>query len=447
MPGALSTDLYEITMAAGYVANGATGSATFELWVRELPPTRKFLVAAGLEQVLAYLESLRFAGDEIAFLRNEPALQRVSAAFFEEYLPSFRFTGDVWALPEGTPFFAQEPLLRVTAPLPEAQLIETAVLSTLLYQTAVASKAVRVVAAAAGRPVVEFGGRRAHGMEAAMYAARAAYIGGCVGTSNVDAGCRFGIPLSGTMAHSWVMAHASELEAFRRYVDVYGDATVLLIDTYDTVEAARTLSRSELQPTAVRIDSGDLAAVSREVRRVFDDGGLGATKIFASGDLDENKIADLLASGAPVDAFGVGTALSTSNDAPALSGVYKLVEITREGQQVPTQKLSAHKQTHPGRKQVWRVMAGGTASHDILGLSDEANPPSSSPQLHCVMREGRRVASTASLAELQAGCAEAVGRLPASVHRLRGTTPYRVDLSTDLARLTRRASGALGRTP
>ena len=447
MPGALSTDLYEITMAAGYVATGATGSATFELWVRELPPTRQFLVAAGLEQVLAYLESLRFTGDDIAFLRSEPALQRAPATFFDDYLPTFRFTGEVWALPEGTPFFAQEPLLRVTAPLPEAQLVETAVLSTLLYPTAVASKAVRVVEAAAGRPVVEFGGRRAHGMEAAMCAARAAYIGGCVGTSNVDAGSRFGIPLSGTMAHSWVMAHASELEAFRRYVDVYGDATILLIDTYDTVEAARTLSRSGLRPAAVRLDSGDLAALSREVRRVLDDGGLGATKIFASGDLDENRIADLLASGAPVDGFGVGTALSTSNDAPALSGVYKLVETLRDGQPVPTQKLSTHKQTHPGRKQVWRVMSGGTAIHDILGLRGEATPPSANPLLHCVMREGRRVTNPVSVAELQAGCAEAVGRLPANVRRLRGTAPYHVDVSADLARLTRRAAAALGQTP
>ena len=256
MPTALSTDLYELTMAAGYHAHGLSGQASFELWVRELPPARGFLVASGLDQALAYLETLRFEAAEIAYLRSVPALRAAPASFFDEWLPQFRFRGDVWAVAEGTPIFAGEPILRVRAPLPDAQIVETALLSTVLFQTAIASKAARVVEAAGGRPVIEFGSRRAQGSEAGVLAARAAVVAGCAATSNVAAGYRFGAPLSGTMAHSWVMTHEGELEAFRHYAEVYGDGAVLLIDTYDPIEAARGIVRNGLKPAGVRLDSG-----------------------------------------------------------------------------------------------------------------------------------------------------------------------------------------------
>ena len=437
MPGALSTDLYEITMSAGYYVHGETGRATFELWVRELPPQRGYLVAAGLEQALTYLEGLRLTPDEIVYLRELPALRDVPAGFFDAYLPTLRFTGDVWAVPEGTPVFAQEPLLRVTAPLPEAQIVETALLSTVLFQTSIASKAARVVSAARGRPVVEFGARRAHGTEAAALVGRAAFIGGCAGTSAVESGFRFGIPVSGTMAHSWVMTHVSEMEAFRRFEAIYGDQSVLLIDTYDTVEAARGLARAGLRPAAVRLDSGDLAVLSKDVRQVLDETGLHGTRIFASGDLDEHRVAELVDSGAPIDAFGVGTALSTSIDVPALTGVYKLVEIERDEQRVPTMKLSPGKRTYPGRKQVWRVHDASTSTHDVLGIAEEVGPPDADPLLCCVMRDGRRETGVSAVTDLQARCAAAVGGLPVQVRRLEAPESYRVVVSAHLDRLSR----------
>ncbi|MEE2635954.1 MAG: nicotinate phosphoribosyltransferase, partial [Acidobacteriota bacterium] len=283
MPSALSTDLYELTMAAGYDAAGERPRASFELFVRELPPTRGYLVAAGLQQVVEFLESWACSPDEIAYLRGLPDLGGVRRKFFDECLPQLRFTGDVWAVPEGIPVFAGEPMVRVTAPLPEAQLVETALLATMLFQTSIASKAARVVAAAGGRSVVEFGGRRAHGTEAAMLAARAACLGGCRATSNLEAGFRFGVPVSGTMAHSWVMAHVDELTAFRRYTEVHGRRSVLLIDTYDPLVATRRIVEAKLQPHAVRLDSGDLEYLSRSVRAILDAGGLGQTQILASG--------------------------------------------------------------------------------------------------------------------------------------------------------------------
>ena len=286
----LSTDLYQFTMAAGYQAAQDGTSASFELFVRELPPSRNYLVTAGLEQALSVLAEWRYTRDEIQYLRGVPTLRNVGPEFFDEYLPRLRFSGDVWAMAEGTPVLAGEPILRVTAPLGEAQLVETALLSTVLFQTSVASKAVRVTDAAAGRPVIEFGGRRAHGVDAALYAARAAYLGGCRATSNVEAGYRFGTPVSGTMAHSWVMAHCDELTAFERYIALYGSDSVLLIDTYDSVTAARKIVSAGLRPAAVRIDSGDLARVSGVVRNIFDAGQLANTRILVSGDLDEHRV-------------------------------------------------------------------------------------------------------------------------------------------------------------
>ena len=272
---ALATDLYEIAMAAGYHHQAMAGRCTFELFVRRLPPHRGYLVAAGIEQALAYLEHLKFKPDEIAYLRSVPALSRAPDEFFSTFLPGLRFRGDVWAVGEGEPVFPGEPILRVTATAAEAQLVETALLAIVTFQTTIASKASRIVHAADGRAVIEFGSRRAHGLEAALHAARAAYLAGCVGTSNVEAGHRFGIPVSGTMAHSWVMAFADELDAFRAYLDLFGAGTTLLIDTYDTLRAARDIVAAGLRPSAVRLDSGNLLDLSRSVRRILDEGGLG----------------------------------------------------------------------------------------------------------------------------------------------------------------------------
>lgn len=445
MPGGLSTDLYELTMAAGYHAAGGMPRASFELFVRALPPSRGFLVAAGLEQALDYLESWRFTPDDVTYLRSVPALAGAGPGFFDEYLSGVRFTGDVWAIDEGTPVFAGEPLVRVTAPLAEAQLVETALLSTVLFQTMIASKAARVVEAAAGRALIEFGGRRAHGVEAAMLAARAACLAGFGATSNLDAGRRFGLPVSGTMAHSWVMAQPDELTAFRRYVELHGPRSVLLIDTYDPLSAARSIVGAGLRPAAVRIDSGDLDPLSRAVRAILDDGGRAATRVLASGDLDEHRIAELVAAGAPIDGFGVGTAVSTSWDAPALSGVYKLVEIERDGAMAPVTKHSPGKTNPPGAKQVWRAGPPDAAAGDVIGLPDEA--VAGRPLLKPVMRRGARIATGRPFAELQAACRAAVRELPAAVRARWNPAPYPVAVSPGLQQLASRLTGAPAGSP
>lgn len=436
---ALSTDLYQLTMMAGYHTAGLDAPATFELYVRALPPRRSFLVAAGLEQALAYLEELRFTADDIAHVRGLPALRQVRREFFDDYLAGFRFTGDVWAAPEGTPIFPPAPLLRVTAPLPEAQLVETALLAFVGFQTSVASRAARMVRAAEGRRVVEFGARRSHGVEAGVLAARAAFIAGCESTSNVEAGRRFGIPVSGTMAHAWVTAFPDEQQAFRQFARIFGDHTVLLLDTYDTLAAARAVAASGLTPAAVRLDSGNLAALSRCVRDILDAAGLRATKIFVSGDLDEASIASIVESGAPVDGFGVGAALSTASDVPSLGAVYKLVEVERGGTAVPVRKHSPGKETAPGRKQVWRVVDGGLAVEDVIELAD-APPPQAAggappePLLACVMRAGRRERPPLPATELRARHLVEVRRLPQDVRRLRGVARYPVRMGPALQR-------------
>jgi nicotinate phosphoribosyltransferase len=427
---ALSTDLYELTMIGGYYVAGVSGRATFDLFVRQLPPTRNYLVAAGLEQALDFLESVRFTHEEIDYLRTVPALAKLPRAFFDDYLPAFRFTGDVFAIEEGTPVFEHEPLMRVTAPLAEAQLVETALIAEVMFPTSVASRASRVVEAAAGRGVMEFGARRAHGIDAGIRAARAAYLGGFDSSSIVEAGKRFGIPLSGTMAHSWVMAFADERRAFGAYAEVFGDGAVFILDTYDAIAAARLIAESGMKPRAVRLDSGDVVATSREVRRILDGHGLRDTAIVASGDLDELRIAEIVASGAPIDGFGVGTAISTSSDAPALSGVYKLAEIERDGRMVHVIKTSPGKRTYPGCKQVWRVFRDGVAAEDVLTLEDEEPPAGARPLLHTVMSKGART-SRPSLAELRERCRRRVGELPADVRRLIDGRKYQVRIRID----------------
>jgi nicotinate phosphoribosyltransferase len=430
---ALATDLYQLTMMAGYFAAGRHRSttATFELFARRLPPGRHYLIAAGLAPFLDYLENLRFTADDVRALQAAPALATAPREFFD-YLRQVRFTGTVRAMREGTPVFANEPLLQITAPIAEAQLVETAALAFLNFQTSVASKAARVVSAAAGRPVMEFGARRAHGLEAALFAARAAFVAGCAATSYVDAGVRFGIPLSGTMAHSWVLSGADELTAFQDYEQLFGAHAVLLLDSFDTIAAAKLIVRAGMRPAAVRLDSGNLDALSRDVRAIFDAAGLRDTRILASGDLDEHSIAALVASGAPVDGFGVGTSIVTSIDAPALGGVYKLVELEENGRIRAVMKTSPGKATWPGRKQVWRILKRGTALRDVIACETEAPPGGAVPLLQVVMRDGKRVEPQPSLRESREWCAARLAELPKSVRDLARTEPYTVTPSEAL---------------
>ncbi len=386
----LLTDLYELTMAAGYVQNQFAARAAFELFVRNLPPHRNYLVAAGLEQALDFLENVRFSEDEISYLRALPLFRHVRSEFFD-YLKGFRFTGDVWALPEGTVFFPGEPILRVSAPIAEAQLMETSLLSAIHLQTLIASKAARVTTAAAGRPVIEFGSRRAHGIEAGVLAARAAFIGGCEGTSNAYAGYRFGIPIYGTQAHSWIMAHDDEGAAFSNFLDVFPDHSTLLVDTYDVRAAVERIIARGRKPHAIRLDSGDVLADSVWARQKFDDAGWNDVQIFVSGDLTEDRIEGLLHGGGCVDSFGVGTALSTSADSPSVGVIYKLVEVQFKNHIRSTAKFSVEKKTYPGRKQVFRFSGeDGMLAHDIVALEDEVFP-GSEPLLLQVMQEGRRL--------------------------------------------------------
>jgi nicotinate phosphoribosyltransferase len=434
---ALFTDLYELTMAAAYFESDFSADASFELFVRTLPEERSFLLSAGLEQVLEYLEGVRFRDEEIEYLRRQSVFQHISDGFFD-YLRDFHFTGGVWAIPEGTPVFGEEPLLRVRAPVVQAQIVETYLLSTLTFQTMIASKAARVVAAAEGRDVVEFGSRRAHGPGAAVLAARAAYIGGCVGTSNVEAGHRYRIPIFGTMAHSFVMAYAKEEEAFRRFQQLFPEHSVLLVDTYDSLAAIDKIIRNDLHPTAVRLDSGDLLELSKRVRQELDRAGLHKTRIFASGDLDELTIADLLARGAPIDAFGVGTALATSKDAPALGGVYKLVDFESERGIRYRAKFSEDKITYPGAKQVFRFHdSGGIYREDIIARQSE-DYPGAGPLLQRVMRDGRRIMTSTPIQDIQRRARKEIARLPAACRRLHRPEPYRVRFSKGLENLLAR---------
>ena len=430
----LQTDLYELTMAAGYRKAGFDASATFELFVRGLPPRRNFLVAAGLAQALAYLERVHFSADEIAYLRSHPVFAGIGDEFFD-FLAHFRFTGDVWAVPEGTVVFPDEPILRVTAPIAEAQIVETYLLSSIHFQTLIASKAARVVIAAAGCRVVEFGARRAHGPEAGVLAARAAFIGGCAGTSNVAAGYRFGVPTFGTQAHSWIMAFEDEREAFARFLDIYPKNAVLLLDTYDVHAALEIIISLGRKPRGVRLDSGDVAAASIWIRRRLDEAGWTGVEIFASGDLDEDRIAAMLAAGARINSFGVGTALSTSIDAPALSVIYKLVEIETGGKVREAAKFSAAKVTYPGKKQIFRrANANGQFVEDVIALEDEKVSGAES-LLAPVMRAGRPIAPPPDLAEAQRRCLEQVARLPDTARGLAPGDAYPVRHSERLVEL------------
>ncbi len=430
---ALLVDLYELTMAAAYFEHRIDCRATFELFVRQLPPERAYLVAAGIESALEYLESLRFTGDDIQFLRNQPAFRTVSAEFFD-YLKTFRFSGEVLAIPEGSLVFAEEPILQVTAPVLEAQVVETYLLSVINFETLIASKAARVVDAARGRGVLEFGTRRAHGPEAGLRAARAAYVGGCVATSNVLAGYLYGIPLAGTAAHSWTQVFPTERESFEALLDTYPEHAILLIDTYDLLAGAETAATLGRRLPGVRLDSGDLLEKSRQVRAILDRHGHTSAKIVTSGDLNEYKIEELLAHGAPIDLFGVGTDLTTSRDVPTLSVVYKLVETERAGRTEYKTKFSDQKVHWPGCKQVFRFSRDGQFDHDLIARATEGFSDAS-PLLQPVMQHGRRIASPLPLAEVRARTLANVARLPKRHRALREATPYPVAKSPALDQL------------
>lgn len=427
---ALLVDLYELTMAAAYFEHRVDCRATFELFVRHMPPERGYLVAAGVEAALEYLEKLHFTDDDIKFLRGQAAFRTVSDAFFE-YLRNFRFTGNVQAVEEGTLVFAEEPLLQVTAPVLEAQVVETYLLSVINFETLVASKAARVTTAAQGRGVLEFGTRRAHGPEAGVRAARAAYVGGCVATSNVLAGQRYGVPLAGTAAHSWTQVFPTERESFEALLDTYPEQAILLIDTYDELLGAETAAALGRAVPGVRLDSGDLLDKSRRVREILDGRGLRDTKIVASGDLNEHKIEELVARGAPIDTFGVGTALATSRDVPALSVVYKLVEVERDGRVEYTTKFSDQKVHWPGRKQVYRFSRDGQYREDVVSRADERYEEAE-PLLSLAVREGKRVRAPLPLQEIRARTLANLTRLPARHQALHGAPAYPVRKSAAL---------------
>ena len=430
---ALLVDLYELTMAAGYFERGMDFHATFELFVRSLPAERSFLIAAGVDDSLDYLENLQFSDDDIAYLRSLPLFRAVPDSFFE-YLRTFRFEGDVAGVPEGSVVFAEEPILQLTAPVAAAQIVETWLLSVINFETLVASKAARVVRAAAGRSVLEFGTRRAQGPEAGLRAARAAYLGGCDATSNAEAGRLYGIPVAGTAAHSWTQAFPSERESFEALLEVFPESAVLLIDTYDDLAGAETAASLGKKFSAVRLDSGDLLEKSREVRSILDERGLREVKIIASGNLNEYRIEKLVEAGAPIDSFGVGTDLATSRDVPALSVVYKLVETERGGQVEYKAKFSEEKVYCPGRKQVFRFTHDGKYHHDVIARSGETYADAE-PLLQPLMRNGRRLEARRSASSVRETVLASLGRLREPYHRLRGAPEYPVEKSGALIEL------------
>ena len=424
----LLTDLYELTMLRSYFEEGLEGRAVFSLFVRRLPEARNFLLACGLDDVLHYLERLSFTEAAIHELER---LDRFPPGFLDR-LSRLRFTGDVWAMPEGTPFFAGEPLLEVCAPLPEAQLVETFLLNTVHLATLIASKAARVALAAAGRQVVDFGLRRAQGADAGLKGARAMYVAGIDATSNVLAGRAYGIPLAGTMAHSFIQTHPDELSAFRAVVRLY-PSTILLVDTFDTLQGVENVIRlaKELgvhfQVRGIRLDSGDLLELSKAARTRLDQAGLSKVEIFASSELDEREIERLVSNGAPIQGFGVGTAMGVSADAPSLDVAYKLVSYEGETRV----KLSRGKEVLPGQKQVFRIEDNGVAARDVLACFGEALP--GRPLLSPVMRAGRRLSPPEPLDRVRARARDEIARLPAALRQLsRAEPPYSVEPSAAL---------------
>ena len=429
----LLTDLYELNMMQAYLEAGMTETAVFEFFVRRLGPSRGFLMAAGLETVLAFLERAAFAPKELDWLA---ASGRFSGDFIDA-MAALRFTGEVHAMAEGTLFFADEPILRVTAPLPLAQLFETRIINLLHFQCLIASKAARMVLAAEGRPLIDFGLRRAHGAEAGLLAARATYLAGFASSATTLAAPRFGLPVAGTMAHSFVQAHDDEALAFERFARSRPQSVILLLDTYDSEAAARKvvalapkLAADDIAIQGVRLDSGDLAAEARAVRTILDAGGLAEVQIFASGGLDEHALQRHRAAGAPIDGYGIGTSLTTSQDAPALDCAYKLQDYAGR----PRRKRSTGKATWPGRKQVYRTVGSdGRLAGDRVTLEGDAQP--GEPLIARVMADGRRLAPPPDLAATRAHAAAELQRLPEPLRRLESEPAYPVTISPALRAL------------
>jgi len=434
---ALNTDLYELTMSAVYFERGMNEPATFSLFIRDYPPRRNYFVAAGLAQAIAFLQHMSFSEEDLAYLEG----LNLFRPEFLDYLKKFKFTGQVRAIPEGRLFFANEPLLEVEAPLIEAQLVETALINILHFQVMVATKAARCFYAARGRPLIDFSLRRTHSLEAGLYVARASYIAGFAGTSNVLAGRLFGLPVYGTMAHSFILSFDQEIEAFRAYAQAFPERTILLIDTYDTLVGAQKaaqvgqeLAKRGIRLAGVRLDSGSMAALSRKVRRILDEAGLKETKILASGAFDENKINDVLKRRAAIDSFGVGTKMGVSADAPYLDMAYKLVEYA--GREVL--KLSPGKATLAGGKQVWRFYdRRNKFHHDVLSLKEEDLAGGES-LLKDFLKEGKVKLTLPSLEEIRRTFEFDFSRLPEKYKALGPQPPfYPVRLSPQLKRLQR----------
>jgi nicotinate phosphoribosyltransferase len=432
----LLTDHYQLMMVQSYLEQHMQETAVFEFFVRKMPRGRNFMVAAGLEQALNFLENLKFSPEELAWLAP-----RFGSSLIE-YLEQFRFKGDVHAMPEGAIFFPDEPILRVTAPLPQAQLIESRIMNLLHFETLIATKAARSVLAAPGKLLVDFGMRRAHGAEAALLAARASYLAGFSGTATVMAGALYGIPLFGTMAHSYIQAHEDETIAFEHFARCYPDNAVLLIDTFDTeagaakvVSLGNKLDAEGINIKGVRLDSGDLGAHARHVRRILNKGGLENTAIFASGNLDEYGVYALLTSGAPIDGFGIGTALDVSSDAPSLDCAYKLQEYAGKARR----KRSEGKATWPGRKQVYRKYDefDGCMAGDIVAL-EENDPHDGQPLIVPVMRAGKRINPVIALDEVRMRTGAGYDRLPGAMAGLGPAPEYPVEISASLHALANR---------
>lgn len=435
----LLLDLYELTMAQCYFHYKKDTLATFDLFVREMPANRAYLVVAGLEDILDYIKTLKFSDADLRYLNK----QKIFSADFLSYLSHFKFRGDIWAMPEGTIFFANEPIIRVTAPIIEAQIVESSLLNTINLQTMIASKACRVVCAAGGKGVYDFALRRTHGTDAAIKVARAAYIAGFNGTSNVLAGKLYNLPIVGTMAHSYVMSFKHEIDSFLAYSSIFPERTILLVDTYDTkkgiknaINIALYLKAKGFRLLGIRLDSGDIAGLSKFARETLDKAGLNYVKIFASGNLDEFKIKDLLMHRACIDNFGVGTHMGVSLDAPSLDVIYKISEVTDEdGNFLPTMKLSKGKVTYPGRKQVFRIKdKSGNFIKDIVGLEKEKI--NGTPLLIKVVDKGRIIYKAPSLKEIRLKTKNNLLKFPDRLKAVYPQYQYPVEISSGLKKLT-----------
>ncbi|MBI4444671.1 MAG: nicotinate phosphoribosyltransferase [Acidobacteria bacterium] len=431
----INTDLYELTMSAVYFQSGHAGDwATFELFTRKLPPTRSFLVAAGLEQALHYITHVGFSSDTISYLRKLPVFSRTDPAFFD-YLHRFRFSGDVHAVPEGTVLFENEPILQVSAPIIEAQVLETFLISTINFQTMVASKAARLRLAAHDKQVIDFGSRRAHTPQAGVQAARASFIGGCNGTSNVLAGYEMGIPVYGTMAHSFVQFFGDELESFRRFHDAFPDHSILLVDTYDSLQGVRKALQIGGKLAGVRLDSGDLLELAVKTRELLDQNHRKEARIVASGNLDEERVLSFSIADAPIDAYGVGTDLVVSRDAPTCDLVYKLVEVISGGNIQPRFKASEGKGTVPCRKQIFRQREGDFFKRDVVGRWDE--DANGEPLLKKWVQRGRIIRELPSLVASKEYARQQLESLPGFLKLLHTTEVYPVEYSQKLLAIQR----------